>query len=816
MRRVNKGRFKFSKTKRLVLFCLSFVAMSLYAQQFPYTPGVSYVDTKIEYSYDAGEKVINLDIFWRKGEEYGRLIGSDRVMIANANLRYNIYVEPGVEIPQLTGAGGNVTATKNDEAIFITNVAVNRSAGENLVNKVPDGYTARAFGLAIESNPSWGAYLPGVILMDLPPADGEYLKVASVKIPVISGTPTENTRIVQRSEPYYGLKATDNGTGVLDEGSYWSATIGTVGQGFHPAEWEPDNSNYWVGFPENETADGKFLWSDPTNWSAGELPATGDKVVYRSDANDLWVDVDESISGIDNNGTGKNLIIDTNHSLKITTSDITIADANIIVKSQIKEDNTSVNGTFIVPKDHEIDNAIVEFYTYGVGPDAATTVGDMQWQYFGIPVKTFQANKLQGAYVRRYDETKTVRDTTIISETEKDILIYYWHWLNNSSIMSPVVGYEISRKETRSPYYSFAGELVTSDIDTVLTRTDKAYFEAQHVVSNPYTAGLNIENGIGFGAALESVVYLFHTGTPGDWEDSDGGIIPGIGQGQYLAVPSAQATTLGIDRVASMQGFVVKVRKDAVTPTPADMTLKFKYTEGTVPNIRMRAPSATDKVYSRVNLSSEDKLMDSMWLFTDENSTRGFDNGYDGRKMVASSDLAQIYAAEQDGNYQVNTVPDIQNTYLSFKAQKGVTVYTVSFDHTNLEQKYHALFLTDLKTGVTKDVTANGSSYSFTANNEENVEKRFLLSTIDKSGIDEMKEGRISVYQHDGNIFISNYFNEKVHVDIYNTAGMLMQRFEMKPLSNTSISESRFAQGVYTIRMDVENQNEFSEKVIVK
>lgn len=136
--------------------------------------------------------------------------------------------------------------------------------------------------------------------------------------------------------------------------------------------------------------------------------------------------------------------------------------------------------------------------------------------------------------------------------------------------------------------------------------------------------------------------------------------------------------------------------------------------------------SAEDLVGTRIDVQGS-VYSDQMWMFSVPICTRDFDNGWDGFKMVGTTVAPQIFAIEPSGNYQVDAVADVNNTYIGFIA--GVdSVYTMTFTHQNLNLGYQHLYLVDSIANKTVDVYADGTKYTFTAVNKITV-KRFKIVT---------------------------------------------------------------------------------------
>ena len=527
-------------------------------------------------------------------------------------------------------------------------------------------------------------------------------------------------------------------------------------------------------------------------------------------SNTLAIDVDLTIDA-----ASPGVIVASNGFLKVggkTTGSTTD-------KLLIQTDASGNNGSFVTGANNGGTpvRATVEFAPKSRSPRTGTTAM-MQWQYFGIPVTTYNniGENLYGAWIREYVQNAG----------------QYWAWLNNSSTLTAGKGYEISIPDDYAAGYKFrfAGDLVTTDRVIPVGYTASDRFPGQLVISNPFTAALNVSTGITFNAQMQATVYLFGTGTSQQWDTNGNATVTAVAPaaGQYISIP--QATLGSTVNIPSMQGFVVKTQNT----TAGSVTLKYSgavkndrpmYSKGVesgelrVENEENPLESASSAFhYTDIQLleSENRKLSDRAWIFVDESTTRTFDNGYDGEKMFGAAKLSQLYAVEADGNYQVNAVPDMQNTSLNMKAEEGVSSYTLRFAHHNMADKYDRIFLTDLLTNTVTDITEDGSEYAFTATNEQEAEKRFLIG-VQKKDIDNTDVATgLEITQHSDMIHISNRNDVNAVVSIYNISGQMLSQVEVPAVSDRNIPESSFTAGVYIIKATAEGKKDVTTKVIVK
>jgi len=135
-----------------------------------------------------------------------------------------------------------------------------------------------------------------------------------------------------------------------------------------------------------------------------------------------------------------------------------------------------------------------------------------------------------------------------------------------------------------------------------------------------------------------------------------------------------------------------------------------------------------DLVCTRIDVAGS-RFTDQMWLFAVPSCTRAFDNGWDGYKMFGTSTLIpQIFVAEATANFQIDAIPDLNNTYISFKAGED-SIYRLTFTHQLIETVYSKMYLVDSVANTTVDVTASGSQYIFNVLPTAAPVRRFKILT---------------------------------------------------------------------------------------
>lgn len=446
----------------------------------------------------------------------------------------------------------------------------------------------------------------------------------------------------------------------------------------------------------------------------------------------------------------------------------------------IKASSSNANGSFIFHNEANNPlNATVEMYTKAYYDANGPAGYKYKWQYFGIPLRTIVADPtFAGSYVRKYNE---------VGQTYSDC----WVSLNNASVLTSLTGYEITQKLPKT--ISFSGVLENRDFNQTLSYTSNSYFPGQHVISNPYAAAINISQ-IGF-SNMEQSVCIYNTGGNADWQQNYG--TSGNSPGQYVAVPVNQAGVSGLpDQIPSMQGFMVSAYTGGGTINIPYNSTATKNTQ--IQRVRNKNAVADNQSVTIIDVKGT-YFSDRMWIFTNPKCSHRFDNGYDGAKFIGTSENPQLYAEEVDGNYQVNTVDDIDSTRLSFHSGKDST-YTLTFTHQNQSTGFSELYLTDSVTGQTIDISQNGSSYVFKALPGTVEKYRFLIHTRKViNSIQNDENSGISIYSENNKIHILNKTTEAGEIFLYDNSGKQVGNYLFNTNSTTSITPGLKA-GIFTLK----------------
>ena len=287
---------------------------------------------------------------------------------------------------------------------------------------------------------------------------------------------------------------------------------------------------------------------------------------------------------------------------------------------------------------------------------------------------------------------------------------------------------------------------------------------------------------------IQNTIYLYNTGSLADWTTAGSGTalnIESTTPGQYISIPKLAAGTNGLPtQIPSMQAFLVMVASDNALAT---VSIPYSAVGTVVKNTTLQRTAAAPKVSIRIQVKGSG-FGDNVWLISEPSCTRGFDNGWDGYKNYYNG-VTQLFAMETSGDYQVNSVDNINNTYLGFQAGTSET-YTMTFTHENMESQYPALYLIDLmNNSKVTDISLSGSTYSFIANATGTPDKRFKIVTSLGSATDipTVNNKQLKVYCSNNTIFVQNPTDFKGEIVICDLTAKMLQKISFDANGITSL-----------------------------
>jgi len=547
---------------------------------------------------------------------------------------------------------------------------------------------------------------------------------------------------------------------------------------------------------------GTGTWEDNTKWNVLQVPGSTGTGGFGNVLDKPFIDgtctleATNSVTTLTIN-SGKTLNIAPGAMMTTTTLTNNGGTAGLVIQANSSGANGSLKWT------NPVGNSAVgtvEMWSKAY-TDGSSYPAKNRWQYFGIPVTSLTlGNTFANAEerVRKYDESNTDADAIGLwvpaDPTHSNTVR-----LSNSTTMVPVDGYEVVQPAAKK--YSFAGTLNHTAVSRTLTYSGGPYI-GSHILANPFTAAVNIA-ALTFSGSVENAVYLYNTGSRDNWLNP-GSSLPGYNPGTYVVSTPGTAGSGSVPaNIPSMQGFLVNA-------TGAVNTFGMPLSSLVTNTVAQRAPSApsVNTMIDVIGTNSSDR----MWIFSDESCTSKFDNGWDGTKILGSALSTQIYALAEDGNYQINAVNDINNTYLGFQAGQERNLKML-FTHENMSSKYGSVYLVDLVANKTIDITASGTEYAFSTEATPTAVTRFKIIT-QTTAVKKATASQLKLVTAEGSIIVSNPTNESGSLVIYNLSGSAVHtvRFEANGVITIPMN---LGKGIYVAKATTATE-EVKEKLIIR
>ncbi len=421
---------------------------------------------------------------------------------------------------------------------------------------------------------------------------------------------------------------------------------------------------------------------------------------------------------------------------------------------------------------------------------------DQVWQYVGAPGNNMQMSN-DGVMVYLWSETDG--------------------WVYSNTNMTPFEGYALTRTAEGTETYSIVAQPIHNNKTINLTKTANG-MNGDNLFVNSYLAPIDLTKfttdgeDSDFTGNVEKTFYLFNSGSWNDWQGKNGEganqIIRGGSAGQYYAITPLGAAFIDANKdqttIPPMQGVYVvangeaqihlKYNKHVFRSTSADM------------NRPMRAPQIEDENFMRVRMqvNSQNSGADRMYVIQYANTTRGYDNGYDAKNIIAQGQ-ANIYTNEPEGQMEISVADQIDSTFIGFAAGED-SEYTLTF--TSLVGQ--DMYLHDLESDSLFLITEEGQ-YTFSAHPNSVNDMRFqLLLYPDFSddlpgngvttGIDNLVSSA-QVWVNDKRVYIADAPQNSTLV-VYTANGMCITSPLTIHHTPCTIDLSHLPTGVYVLRLN--------------
>lgn len=450
---------------------------------------------------------------------------------------------------------------------------------------------------------------------------------------------------------------------------------------------------------DNNNGTGNGNWSTATNWQGGAIPTA---LQTARIIQPCTVDANTCVA--------KNVLIATGSTYN---GHLTIAPTGgLVVTEKIQK---AINGDYASPTAITASDLTIQASSAGqgalvLGTEDGSSQATVQmyskayidthkhWQYMGIPFSnTPEAQSLfTGGYMYRWNETTSAG----------------WNTVSNTTTLQPFVGYCLSQPAAKT--YEWTGTLCASTNKSLTVSYTSDGQLGANLFANSWTAPLeiaNFEDGDFSNAGIDKVIYIFNTGSRAEYDAIGGESNTGSSPGQYFAIPVHSAPyAVGLPTVIPpMQGFqIMTTVAGTLTLDYARLTMPYGAGLNTQP---LKAPKSEERpdvlrltVYGQSGQSSSDRF----YLLTRSDCSENYDNGWDGKKILANG-LVALYSVGAGGDMAVDTRSQMAGTNLTFVA--GVdSAYTMEFYYTGSQ----ILYLFDREAKTYTQLT-DGASYTFDA-----------------------------------------------------------------------------------------------------
>lgn len=419
---------------------------------------------------------------------------------------------------------------------------------------------------------------------------------------------------------------------------------------------------------------------------------------------------------------------------------------------------------------------------------------DQVWQYVGAPGNNMQMSN-------------------------DGVMVYLWSekdgWVYSDTHMTPFAGYALTRTAEGSGIYNISAQPINGDHTIDLTYTQGA-MEGGNLFVNSYLAPIDVtkftDDTNDFEGDIEKTFYLFNSGSWEQWQGQGGStntMVNGSSAGQYYAIaPFSAALTASEEQkvIPPMQGVYVVVGENGGK-------IKLQYNKHIFRantkdmNRPMRAPQEEMDNFMRLRLqvNSQNSGADRMYVIQHENTTRGYDNGYDAKNILAEGQT-NIYTNEPDGQMEISVADQIDSTFIGFTAGED-SVYTLTFTSLVGEDMYLHDLVEDSLFLLVED-----GQYTFSAQANSVNDMRFqLILHPELPGQDEPEDNMTTgmdnvmssarVWVNDKRIYIAAAPQNST-IAVYTVSGMCITSPLTIHEAPCTVDLSHLPTGVYVLRLN--------------
>jgi hypothetical protein len=218
--------------------------------------------------------------------------------------------------------------------------------------------------------------------------------------------------------------------------------------------------------------------------------------------------------------------------------------------------------------------------------------------------------------------------------------------------------------------------------------------------------------------------------------------------------------------------------------------------------------------------SRKGKKHDEVWIVFHEGSTEAYENGFDGRKLIASSEVAapQIYTKEGEEIFSVDALPPVDDNGriipLYFKANQNGE-QTIEAKDLELVPELKVI-LEDTRLNIMQDLNEN-PVYKFDAVTYQNPARFLLHLNRSSNGINDKAGSDIGVYSFNKNIYVNskgNAVNHSKQVAVFDLMGRKILNKTIPPGELIRIPVN--VSDAYVVVRVISNGEAYRTKVFIK
>lgn len=532
---------------------------------------------------------------------------------------------------------------------------------------------------------------------------------------------TAPTRTGYTFAGYWTSETSNNGSGTLvidTEGNLQANVSGYTGaDGIWTSSTARTLYARWTTEALRFTTAGN--WNTPSNWTPACVPtAEHDVIIQKPCSVDIANAAAKSVV-IYNNGSGKtgSLNIGATKGLNVTGTIQKTTNGSTYGPTSgydlVLESSASGNASLVFNNSNGCQ-AWVLMYSKG-NHDGSK----WNWQYVGTPFTGTIANpNYAGSYLYKWIDATT-------SAT------FGWTTVTNENEIEPWVGYCLTQPSPVT--LEMEGTLMATDGLGNVTRSfnDNVVANTPKVLANSWTAPIQIKQMTAADFSnVQQTIYLFNTGNA---EAGKPGT-EGTEAGTYITVSINASPYTGDSVISSMQGFYVKKLGAGAS---ASITLNYgKHVRPSGNNAigqgPMKAPKQDELKPQWMKIIAQgSRYASKLYLFSREDFTYGFDDGWDGENINDAGASALMYSPREDGTKDaISAIPEFEGAVVGFEAGED-SEYTFSFTYEGDEEWY----LNDLHTWNSTRISAE-NTYTFGTTDNDDI--RFVISA---QPLEKMPEG---------------------------------------------------------------------------